>query len=133
MPPEMVEALSPNYVAPLVVYLGSEECKVTKQIFEVGAGWIAAMRWQQTMGVGFPRDKKLTPEDVAARFAEITDFSKAYNPATITESTTRAFANAGGRSSIGEGRPAGKGGVTSEFKSNALFATIKKGGLFGSS
>lgn len=101
----MVEALSPNYVAPLVVYLGSEDCKLTKQIFEVGAGWIAAMRWQQTSGVGFPRDRPLTPEAIRDRFAEITSWEGARYPATIGESTGRAFANAGGGASpLGQNR-----------------------------
>lgn len=129
MPPEAVEALSPDYVAPLVVYLASEENKTTKHIFEVGAGWVSALRWQQTKGVGFPRDVPLTPEAIGKRFAEITDFTGALYPGSIGESTMRAFAHAGSGQSIGGGRPAGKGGVESAFKSDKLFETIKKGGL----
>ncbi|KAI9019635.1 peroxisomal hydratase-dehydrogenase-epimerase [Hyaloraphidium curvatum] len=95
MPPEAVEALKPDYVAPLVVFLGSEDCKVTKGIFEVGAGWVSSLRWQQTKGVGFPRDQKLTPEAIRARFADITSWDGALYPTQLRDSSLRAFANAG--------------------------------------
>jgi multifunctional beta-oxidation protein len=41
MPPEMVEALKPDYVAPLVAYLAHEQNTTSAGVFEVGSGWIA--------------------------------------------------------------------------------------------
>ena len=38
---EMVDALKPEYVTPLVVYLGHESCEETGGLFEVGAGFFA--------------------------------------------------------------------------------------------
>lgn len=45
MPPEMVEALKPDYVAPLIAYLCHASNKSTAGVFEVGSGWVAKVRW----------------------------------------------------------------------------------------
>ena len=37
---ELVEALKPEYVAPLVLYLCHEDTEETGGVFEAGAGWI---------------------------------------------------------------------------------------------
>ena len=41
MPAEVVEALSPNYVAPFVAFLAHDSCSENGGLFEVGAGYIA--------------------------------------------------------------------------------------------
>jgi len=74
MPKQMVEALKPDYVAPLVAFLAHEDCEEAGSIFEVGAGWIAKLRWQRTAGAFFDLSKEFTVEDVAARIGEIGDF-----------------------------------------------------------
>jgi multifunctional beta-oxidation protein len=88
MPPEMVEAFKPEYVAPLIAYLGHSSNEETGSIFEVGSGWVAKVRWQRTGGVGFPANRELTPEQVAKEWARITDFDdgRATNPATTQDS-----------------------------------------------
>ncbi|KAJ3016804.1 bifunctional hydroxyacyl-CoA dehydrogenase/enoyl-CoA hydratase fox2 [Thoreauomyces humboldtii] len=90
MPPEMVEALKPDYVAPLVAYLGHDSTTETGGIFEVGSGWTAKVRWQRTGGVGFPVNKTLLPEHIAAKWAEITNFED--GRATYPTSTQDSFA-----------------------------------------
>jgi len=45
MPAEVVEALSPDYVAPFVAYLAHDSCQDNGSLLEVGAGYIAKMRW----------------------------------------------------------------------------------------
>uniref|UniRef100_A0A5F9D553 Peroxisomal multifunctional enzyme type 2 n=1 Tax=Oryctolagus cuniculus TaxID=9986 RepID=A0A5F9D553_RABIT len=40
MPEDLVEALKPEYVAPLVLWLCHESCEENGSLFEVGAGWI---------------------------------------------------------------------------------------------
>ena len=37
---ELVEALKPEYIAPLVLYLCHEDTQETGGVFEAGAGWI---------------------------------------------------------------------------------------------
>lgn len=41
MPPELVQALRPEFVAPVVVYLAHESCAENGSLFELGAGWVA--------------------------------------------------------------------------------------------
>jgi multifunctional beta-oxidation protein len=88
MPPEMVEAFKPEYVAPLIAYLGHSSNEETGSIFEVGSGWVAKVRWQRTGGVGFPANRALTPEQVAKEWTRITDFEdgRATNPASTQDS-----------------------------------------------
>ncbi|KAJ3274762.1 hypothetical protein HK104_004025, partial [Borealophlyctis nickersoniae] len=90
MPPEMVEALKPDYIAPLVAYLAHDANTETGSVFEVGSGWIAKVRWQRTGGVGFPVNRPLLPEHIAAKWAEITNFDD--GRATYPASTQDSFA-----------------------------------------
>lgn len=50
MPPELVQNLKTEYIAPLVMFLCGKECEVTGGVFEVGAGWMASVRWQRSLG-----------------------------------------------------------------------------------
>lgn len=45
MPKELVQALKPEAVAPLVAVLTHESCPENGSLFEVGAGYIAKDRW----------------------------------------------------------------------------------------
>ncbi|KAI7954855.1 hypothetical protein MJO28_005255 [Puccinia striiformis f. sp. tritici] len=50
-PDEMVQAFKPDHVAPLVGFLTSEANQdTTGKIYEVSAGWCAAVRWQRSFG-----------------------------------------------------------------------------------
>ena len=63
-PEEEVRALKPAYVAPFVLALCSDKLPTpTGGLYELGAGWFAATRWQRAGGYEFPSDKKLTAED----------------------------------------------------------------------
>jgi len=57
-------------------------------LFEVGPGFTARLRWERTEGVHFPTDKELTPEDIAGKWKQITDFSgKTTHPDSPAEAT----------------------------------------------
>ncbi|CAG8706651.1 27283_t:CDS:2 [Dentiscutata erythropus] len=94
-PPEMVEAFKPDYVAPLVGFLAHESCPSTGNVFEVGCGWIAQVRWQRSGGIGFPTSKPLLPEDLAAKWDAITNFydGRATHPKTTQEALQQFFEN----------------------------------------
>ena len=64
-------ALSPDFIAPLVGYLGHESCTETSSVFEVGSGWIAKLRRQQAYGLILPITSPITIEDVASNFDEV--------------------------------------------------------------
>ncbi|KAJ1970124.1 hypothetical protein IWQ62_000164 [Dispira parvispora] len=70
MPPEMVEALKPDYVAPLVAYLSHDACPATGDVFEVGSGWVAQVRRQRAAGKFFDvaSGEAFTPETVQAQW-----------------------------------------------------------------
>lgn len=97
MPPEMVEAFKPEYVAPLIGYLGHSSNEENGSIFEVGSGWIAKVRWQRTGGVGFPPNRPLNPEQVAAAWDRITNFEdgRATHPETTQDSLQSFMENFG--------------------------------------
>jgi NAD(P)-dependent dehydrogenase (short-subunit alcohol dehydrogenase family) len=75
LPKEVLENIKPEFVAPLVAYLCHESSEQTGGLFEVGAGYVAKLRWQRTAGVLFPL-KDFNPENIKAKWDQITDFEK---------------------------------------------------------
>jgi NAD(P)-dependent dehydrogenase (short-subunit alcohol dehydrogenase family) len=71
MPPQLLEALQPENVSPLVAYLTSEACTETGRIFSVGGGYIARVAIVEGPGATFKEG--FTPEDVQDRFGEIAE------------------------------------------------------------
>ncbi|XP_036060762.1 peroxisomal multifunctional enzyme type 2 [Onychomys torridus] len=89
MPEDIVEALKPDYVAPLVLWLCHESCKENGGLFEVGAGWIGKLRWERTLGaIVRQTNQPMTPEAVRDSWEKICDFNNASKPQTIQESTS---------------------------------------------
>mmetsp|Transcript_8384 Transcript_8384/g.15711 ORF Transcript_8384/g.15711 Transcript_8384/m.15711 type:complete len:199 (+) Transcript_8384:97-693(+) len=73
MPEEMLNALRPEFVAPVVAYLASEECESSGQVFELGAGWVAQLRWQRSKGGCLPFNVT-SPEAVRDMWGDVTNF-----------------------------------------------------------
>uniref|UniRef100_W5KZV0 Peroxisomal multifunctional enzyme type 2 n=1 Tax=Astyanax mexicanus TaxID=7994 RepID=W5KZV0_ASTMX len=87
MPPDLLESLKAEYVAPLVLWLCHEECQESGGLFEVGAGWIGKLRWERTVGsIVRHKDQSMSPEEVRDKWDQICDFNNATKPATINES-----------------------------------------------
>ncbi|XP_028852536.1 peroxisomal multifunctional enzyme type 2 isoform X2 [Denticeps clupeoides] len=87
MPPDLLESLKAEYVAPLVLWLCHEQCQENGSLFEVGAGWIGKLRWERTQGAILRhKDQPMTPESVRDRWDQICDFADATKPANIQES-----------------------------------------------
>lgn len=75
VPQEVFAKLSPEYVAPVVAYLMTEELPDTDSIFIVGGGKVQRTALFQNEGITFGDVPSV--DDVAAKWGEITDLSAA--------------------------------------------------------
>jgi hypothetical protein len=62
--------LEPDQVAPGVLFLASEQCKVTGIVLSAGGVRFAVRSWARCKGTDFGRDP-VEPEQIAERWAEI--------------------------------------------------------------
>ncbi|OMJ07083.1 Peroxisomal hydratase-dehydrogenase-epimerase [Smittium culicis] len=92
-PPEIVELLKPDYVAPFVGFLCHSSCKDTGKMFQVGSCWAGEVRRQSTGGYVFPQDDSFTPEAIRDKWSVITNFDdgRAVNTKDIREFTTNVI------------------------------------------
>ncbi|KAI8329914.1 hypothetical protein BD560DRAFT_451594 [Blakeslea trispora] len=127
MPPEMVEAFKPEYVAPLVAYMAHSSNEETGGIFEVGSGWVAQVRWQRTGGVGFPANRELTPEQVAQAWEKIVDFEdgRANNPNSMQDSFQGFMENFNNTAEEDHAKESNKGGLDVEAAKKMDFETLE--------
>jgi NAD(P)-dependent dehydrogenase (short-subunit alcohol dehydrogenase family) len=67
--------MTPDYVAPLVLYLASEQCMTTQTLYSAVGGRFALVFPGITKGWMSPVDRPATPEEVAAKLTEIEDLT----------------------------------------------------------
>lgn len=101
LPKEVVDALRPEYVSPLVGWLCHESCEETGGVFEVGGGFFAKLRWERTQGKTFKLGRQITPDTLEQAWPKITDFQKATHPADANEAFVPVMGNLGTRSKGG--------------------------------
>ncbi|HVM19000.1 MAG TPA: SDR family oxidoreductase [Egibacteraceae bacterium] len=75
MPTEMLSALDPAYVSPLVVHLASEECTDSGEVILAGGGNYARVHYMQAKGAQFAEVP--SPDDIAAQWSTIMDMDGA--------------------------------------------------------
>jgi NAD(P)-dependent dehydrogenase (short-subunit alcohol dehydrogenase family) len=75
LPPEVLKNLTPEFVAPVVAYLCTEELPDTDSIFIVGGGKVQRTALFQNEGVTFTAPPSV--DDIAGKWSEITDLSAA--------------------------------------------------------
>ncbi|KAK7202626.1 hypothetical protein BZA70DRAFT_285589 [Myxozyma melibiosi] len=80
MTEDVLKALKPEKVVPLVAYLAHADTGETNGIYEVGAGYVAKLRWERAQGTLFKTDESFTPASILNRWAEIEDFKGAQYP-----------------------------------------------------
>jgi 3-hydroxyacyl-CoA dehydrogenase/3a,7a,12a-trihydroxy-5b-cholest-24-enoyl-CoA hydratase len=85
--PELMAIATPALVSPLVLFLASQECSASGQLFEVGGGLINLMRWERSRGASWDADRGFTVENVRERWADIEDFTGGDHPSSLAESS----------------------------------------------
>ena len=75
LPPEVLAKLNPEYVAPVVSYLCTEEIPETGSVFIAGGGKVQRVALFENAGVTF--ENPPTVDDVAAQWSTIADLSGA--------------------------------------------------------
>ncbi|OBZ72493.1 Peroxisomal hydratase-dehydrogenase-epimerase [Grifola frondosa] len=91
MPPEMLANLKPEFVAPFVAAVthpGGPEA--SGKVFEVGAGFVAEIRWERSKGIALKTDKSFTPSAVQEKWEQVGDFSEAEHPQSIPDFDAQA-------------------------------------------
>ncbi len=98
LPKDLIDALKPEYVTPLVAWLCHESNEETGSLFEVGGGFMGKLRWERSAGKVFKLGRDITPDAVQKAFGEITSFEKATHPSDITSSMQPILGNLGSKS-----------------------------------
>ena len=86
LPKELIDALRPEYVSPLVLWLCHESCEETGGLFEVGGGYFGKVRWERAAGKTYRVGRAIRPEDVKSAWDAISGFEESEHPASINES-----------------------------------------------
>ena len=95
LPPDLVAALKPEYVSPLVAWLCHESCEENGGLFEVGGGYVGKLRWERAQGALFRLSRPMTPDAVKSKWSTIVDFGKSTHPTNITASMQPIMDNLG--------------------------------------
>src|SRR6185312_1713390 len=69
----------------LVLYLCHESTQESGSLFELGAGFVAKLRWERSKGAVFKADETLTPGVIAAKWEEVTNFQNPDYPNKTTD------------------------------------------------
>lgn len=87
MPPEVVEKIKPEYVAPMVAYMCSEICQESGKIFTAGGGYFSRAAVVEGPGLFFDAGAEITPEMIAGKIEQISSLEGGREYSSATEQT----------------------------------------------
>lgn len=93
MPPNVLEKLRPEFVAPMVAYLSSENCTASGKMFTAGAGYFSRAAVMEGKGVFFDPDKEITMDMVGEKIDAISDLTGAVEYEAAMAQTTTALSH----------------------------------------
>ena len=73
MPMEIIEKVKPEYVAPIVAWMCSDQCVVSGKMFTAGGGYYSRAAVVEGPGVFFDPNKEITVEMIAEKLDEISN------------------------------------------------------------
>lgn len=91
MPPDVIDKLKPEFVAPMVAWMCSDECEVSGQLFSAGGGYFSRIAVIEGQGVMYDLDKEFTVDDVSANIGEIMNVEGGTEFESVTEQTTKVL------------------------------------------
>lgn len=77
LPDHLVPFLTPENVAPAVIWMASDDCTQTGQTLVAGGGYFARLQLTRSQGVILDPTQAITAEDYAAALPQITDMAGA--------------------------------------------------------
>ncbi|KAM0512042.1 hypothetical protein ACHAPE_009286 [Trichoderma viride] len=80
MPPDVLKALRPEWIVPLVAVLVHSNNTENGSIFEAGAGHVAKLRWERSSGLLLKADDSYTPGAILKQWNKVLDFSNPQYP-----------------------------------------------------
>ena len=86
LPKDLLDALKPEYVSPLVAWLCHESCEENGGLFEVGGGFVGKLRWERAAGAVYKLGRPIAPEAIARDWSKIAGFEKTTHPRDVTQS-----------------------------------------------
>jgi hypothetical protein len=98
MPPALLEMLKPEFVSPAVAYLASDDAP-TGVVLTAAAGVFAAAQMVETDGVNLGHGA--TADDIAANFAQISDWTTAKHYGQGGEQSAKFLARAQEKPTLG--------------------------------
>jgi (3R)-3-hydroxyacyl-CoA dehydrogenase / 3a,7a,12a-trihydroxy-5b-cholest-24-enoyl-CoA hydratase / enoyl-CoA hydratase 2 len=87
--PDILEMLSAEKVAPLVVYLAHESCTDSGNVFETTGGWVTKLRWQRSKGTFY--NKNFAAEDIVDKWNEINSFDNPDYPKNVNDTLQKVL------------------------------------------
>jgi NAD(P)-dependent dehydrogenase (short-subunit alcohol dehydrogenase family) len=93
MPPQIVDQLKPEFVSPVVAYVVSEQCTLSGNIFVAGGGYFSRAAIMEGQGVFFDDPTKVTPDDIAAKIADITKMDGAVEYDSVAAQTAHSVSH----------------------------------------
>jgi multifunctional beta-oxidation protein len=86
MPPDVLAALRPEWIVPIVAVLcHKSNTSETGSIFEAGGGHVSKMRWERSSGLVLRPDDTYTPGAILKKWDKVTDFSNPDHPSGTSD------------------------------------------------